>query len=45
MPNAILDCRHERAYFYWDAFYGKKIWECPVCLKTMGSGKYLKIGR
>ena len=31
MPNAILDCKHERSYTYWDAFYRLRMWECPVC--------------
>lgn len=35
MPNAVLNCKHEKAYTYWDAFYKKRMWECPVCLRRL----------
>jgi hypothetical protein len=35
MPNAVLDCKHEKSYTYWDAFYGKRLWECPVCFERL----------
>lgn len=35
MGNAVLDCRHEQAYSYYDAFYKMRFWECPRCLKRL----------
>lgn len=35
MPNAVLDCKHEKAYTYYDGFYRTRLWECPTCLKRL----------
>lgn len=35
MGNAVLDCKHDRAYSYYDGFYKARFWECPTCLKRL----------